>query len=208
MSNRMPPILILLAALIMTGCVGNPSRPAELVRHDLGDPGQPWGFTGFPIAAVSVSAAGWLDSTAQTYRLDYADDLQRHAYARSRWVAPAPELLEHFLQRQIIAGQPDVDGVGCRLALSLDELEQRFTTPAASHVVLEARVRLLSPRGHTELAKRGFLLSRAALTPDAQGGTAAVRELAQVLAGEIAGWLDAQVRKRPEWVSRCKENKL
>ena len=90
MSNRMPQILILLAALILTGCVGNPSRPAEVVRHDLGDPGQPWGFTGFPIAAVSVSAAGWLDSTAQTYRLDYADDLQRHAYARSRWVATAP----------------------------------------------------------------------------------------------------------------------
>lgn len=200
-------ILIPLAALILTACVGNPSRPAEVVRHDLGDPGQPWAFAGFPIAAVSVSAAGWLDSTAQTYRLDYADDLQRHAYARSRWVATAPELLEHFLQRQIIAGQPEVDGVGCRLALSLDELEQRFTTPGASHVVLEVRVRLLSPRGPAELAKRGFLLSRAAPTPDAQGGAAAARGLAQALAGEIAGWLDAQVRKRPEWVSRCKENK-
>jgi cholesterol transport system auxiliary component len=207
MSNRMLKYLPLLAALTLSGCVGNPPRPAETVRHDLGDPGQPWAFTGFPIAAVSVSAAGWLDSTAQTYRLDYADGLQRHAYARSRWVATAPELLEHFLQRQIVAGQPEVDGAGCRLALSLDELEQRFTTPSASHVVLEARVRLLSPQGSTELAKRGFLLSRASLTPDAQGGAAAVRLLAQVLAGEMAGWLDAQVRKRPELVSRCKENK-
>ena len=207
MRNRMPKILPLLVALILTGCVGNPSRPAEMVRHDLGDPVQPWAFAGFPIAALSVGAAGWLDSTAQTYRLDYADDLQRHAYARSRWVAAVPELLEHFLQRQIIAGQPEVDGIGCRLALSLDELEQRFTAPGTSHVVLEARVRLLAPQGPMELARRGFLLSRAAPTPDAQGGAAAVRALARALAGDIAGWLEVQVRKRPELVSRCKENK-
>ena len=45
------------------------------------------------------------------------------------------------------------------------------------------------------------------LTPDAQGGAATVRLLAQVLASEMAGWLDAQVRKRPELASRCKESK-
>ena len=207
MSNRMPKYIALIAFLMLSGCVGNSTRPADIVRHDLGDPGQTWAFTGFPIAAVSVSAAGWLDSVAQTYRLDYADDLQRHAYARSRWVATAPDLLEHFLQRQIIAGQPEVDGVGCRLALTLDELEQRFTAPGVSHVVLEARVRLLSPQGSMELAKRGFHLSRAASTPDAQGGAAAIRVLVQTLASDMAGWLDDQIRKRPELIMRCKENK-
>ena len=206
MRNRMPKFPILLVALLLSGCVGTPSRPVEIVRHDLGDPGQPWAFIGFPIAAVSVAATGWLDSTAQTYRLDYADNQQRHAYANSRWVATAPELLEHFLQRQIIAGQPELAGSGCRLSLTLDELEQRFSSPQASHVVLEARVRLLPPRGATELAKRGFLLSRAALTPDAQGGAAAVRALTQALAGDMALWLNEQIRKHPELVTRCKEN--
>ncbi|MEW6164307.1 MAG: ABC-type transport auxiliary lipoprotein family protein [Pseudomonadota bacterium] len=201
-------ILPVLLALLLAGCVGTPPRQTEIARRDLGDLAGAWDSPGFGIAGVDVRAASWLDTPDQMYRLAYADPLRRLAYTESRWVAPPAELLERFLRRRIVYGQPDssgTSGAGCRLALTLDELEQRFAAPRDSATVLEARAALLPPRGKTMLAKRAFLIRRPAPTPDAHGGVEGARAAAQALASELSLWLGELARTRPQSVFACKE---
>lgn len=199
-------LLAVLCTLLLAGCVGNPARQTEIAAYDFGDLAGAWASPGFPVAAVEVRAMSWLDSPAQLYRLGYADDLRRHGYANSRWAAAPAELLERFLQRRIVFGQPDFAGPGCRLALTLDELEQRFDTAQSSQTVLEVRARLLPLHGETLLSKRAFLIRKAAPSADARGGVAATRAALQTLAQEMAAWLDEVARQRPQAVALCKTN--
>jgi cholesterol transport system auxiliary component len=195
----------ILLAFLLAGCVGNPPRQTEIARHDLGDLAGTWISPGFPLSGVSVRAASWLDTPDQMYRLSYADNLRRRAYTESRWVAPPADLFERFLRRRIVFGQPDFSGPGCRLDLTLDELDQRFTAPQSSELVLEVRASLLPARGKALLAKRAFLIRQPAPTPDARGGVMATRAAAQALADELARWLEEVARERPQAIATCKE---
>lgn len=197
-------ISALCAAILLAGCIGNPSRQADVAIHDLGNLSGAWSAPGLPVGGLAVRASSWLDAPAQLYRLDYADPLRRHAYANSRWAAPPAELLERALQRHVVFGQPDFAGRGCRLALVLDTLEQRFSSERASEVVLEVRARLLPSHGDGPLARRAFAVRRPAPTPDARGGVTATQAAAQALADEMARWLAAFAREKPQAAVFCR----
>lgn len=208
MRNRMTKHLAVLAVLLLSGCVGNPPRPVEIARHDLGDSGEQgghWPQTGVNVSRVDVRVAAWLDSPAQFYRLSYVDPLRRHSYAENRWVAPPGELLERFLQRRILAERPDGTAPGCRLVLWLDELEQRFDTPRASQLVLAVRASLQPGRGETVLAAHAFQIVQPVSSPDARGGVQATRTAAATLAQDLARWLGELARERPQAITLCKE---
>ncbi len=201
----MRPILALLCALFLTACVGNPQQQAVPALHDFGDAAGNWPSPGFPVSEFRVRAVSWLDSPTQYYRLSYTDDLNRRAYAASRWVAPPAELLERFLQRRLVLAQPEAGRSGCRIVIMLDELEQRFTSAQQSQVVLEARANLLPPFGDARLARRAFIVRQDAPTPDARGGVQATRAAANALSGELAQWLGDLARERPQAINICKE---
>jgi cholesterol transport system auxiliary component len=194
----------MLSVLLLAGCIGTPPPQSTVAHYDLGNLAGAWAYPGFPIAHVEVRASSWLDAPTQIYRLVYSEPLRRRSYAESRWAAPPAELLERFLQRRIVYGQPDFNGPGCRLKLILDEIEQRFESPQASHVVLEVRASLLPRAGEVILSKRAFLIEKAAPTLDAPGGVVATREAAQALASELAQWLGELSRERPQAVAGCK----
>lgn len=197
-------LLALVSILVLAGCIGNPPRQDDIAAYDFGSLAGTWVAPGFPIAAVAVRATSWLDTTAQLYRLNYVDALRRGSYGTSRWAAPPAELLERFLQRHIVYGQPDFAGRGCRLDLTLDELEQRFDAEQASSAVLEVRARLLPPKGDTLLSKRAFSIRKSAPTHDARGGVAATSEAVQALADELAQWLGEVARERPRVAAACR----
>ncbi|MDO9242619.1 MAG: ABC-type transport auxiliary lipoprotein family protein [Rhodocyclaceae bacterium] len=202
-------IVIILLVALLAGCAGTSSRQPEPALYDLGDFAGARPASGLPIAVavatIEVRANSWLVGPQMRYRLVSADSSRRHAYAHSRWAAPPTELLERFLQRRIVFGQPESAAPGCRLQLHLDEIEQRFATPQTSQLVLEVSATLLPRRGETALSKRAFLIQHDAPTPDAQGGVAATREAAQALADELAQWLNELARERPQVITLCKE---
>ncbi len=197
----------ILAGMLLAACGGN-VRTTEMVRYDFGDLGVKAVETGsgprVPIAAVDVQAASWLAGPALHFRLAYAEPLRRQSYAESRWAAPPAELLEAFLKRRIVFGQPDFSGAGCRLQLVIDELEQRFDDPQHSRVVLEVRALLTRSRGAELLAQRTFLVHKAAPVPSASGGVVATRDAVQALAADLGGWLDGIARAKPAIVEGCR----
>lgn len=199
-------VLLVLTACLLAACVGNSARSVDIVRHDLGDPYDPgglWPVAGIAVSHVEVRAAAWLDTPAQLYRLAYADPLTRYGYAENRWIAPPGDLLERWLQRRILSSP--AAGSGCHLVIWLDELEQRFTTPQASQVVLAARTSLQSPRGAAVLAQQEFHVVGAAPTPDARGGVQATRAASAALTVELAKWLAKMARERPQVTTSCQE---
>jgi cholesterol transport system auxiliary component len=199
--------IVVITAFLLAACIGNQPRPVDIVRHDLGDLDGRWPATGVAISRVDVRVAAWLDSTAQLYRLNYADPLTRHSYAENRWVAPPGELLERWLQRRILSGESVGAEPGCRLIVWLDELEQRFDVPRSSQVVLEARVSLHALRGDTVLAQQAFHIVKPAGSPDARGGVQATRTGAEALAQDLARWLAELARERPQAIVLCQKNK-
>lgn len=200
--------IVFLCALLLAGCVGSPPRPVDIARHDLGDPGEQggrWPVDGVAISRVEVRVPAWLDTTAQAYRLDYADPLTRRSYAENRWVAPPGELLERWLQRRIPSGHEADAGPGCRLVVWLDELEQRFAAPQSGEVVLAARAGLQPLRGDVVLARHDLRIVVPAPTPDARGGVQATRAAVAALAQELARWFVDLARERPQAITICKE---
>ncbi len=196
-------LVTIFAVLLMAACGGN-VRTAEMVSYDLGNPGGNWSGSRIPIATVDVQAASWLSGPAMHYRLAYAEPLRRQTYAESRWAAPPAELLETFLKRRIIFGQPDFSGAGCRLQLVVDEFEQRFDDPQKSHTTLAVRALLTPLHGGDMLSKKAFLVQKPAPAADARGGVTAARDAVQVLADELGNWLGELARERPAIIERCR----
>lgn len=178
------------AAALLTGCLGNSTRPAEPARFDFG----PAAIDGSPpgVAAVEVGAPSWLAGSTMQYRLSYAEPTRRFDYADSRWAAPPAELLGLTLERRLAgpaAGR-------CRLRIELDELVQDFDQPNASRLVLVGRAVLL---GSPEvLARRSFAFAPAAPTADAKGGVAAATTAVKALGDDMAAWVAGIDRCRQE----------
>ncbi len=197
--------LAICAGLALVACGGN-AGTRELLRYDFGGFTVAGGGAGvrLPLASVEVQAASWLAGPDMYFRLTYAEPLQRRSYSESRWAAPPAELLEAFLKRRILSGQPESGAVGCRLLLALDELEQRFDAPQGSRVALEVRVQLLAARGGETLSGRSFLVQKPAAAPDARGGAAAARDAVHTLTVDIEGWLAEMSRDKPALAGRCR----
>jgi cholesterol transport system auxiliary component len=195
--------IAIFAGVLLAACGGN-VRTTEIAQYDLGNLTGAWSGSRLPIALVEVQASSWLSEPAMHFRLAYAEPLRRQSYAESRWAAPPAELLEAFLKRRIVFGQPDFIGAGCRLQLVVDELEQRFEDPQKSQVVLEVRALLTPLRGAEMLSKRAFLIHQPATTATARGGVAAAGDAARVLADDLGGWLDEIAREKPATVERCR----
>ena len=196
-------LLLLAAALTLSGCAGGNSRP-EAGRYDFGSPADSRQAPAVGIGSVEVQARSWLASADMQYRLAYADTGRRYSYVDSRWAAPPAELLERFLTRRIVFGQrPDAAGAGCRLRLVLDDLIQDFADARSSQVSLEASAVLLPARGGEPLARRALQVRAPAPTADAAGGVQATRAAAQTLADDIDAWLAAVAKNPGTASSRC-----
>ncbi len=191
-----------LMVFLLAGCVGSPPREKPIARYDLGDPVGHWPQDGIVIRQIEVRAAHWFASPAQLYRLSHLSPQQRQSYAESRWVAPPAELIEHWLTRVILPGQPAGNAnSGCRLVIWLDELEQRFTSAMLSEVVLMARAELM----HRQrlLAAERLHVIRPAMTADSAGGARATREAVQELTEALIRWLEERRQREPELSRTC-----
>jgi cholesterol transport system auxiliary component len=195
---------LLLSLFLFTGCVGSPPRQNDMALYDLGQVPVTVTSLVLPIAALNVTPSPWVDSPALLYRLNFADELRRHAYGDSRWVAPPAELFKRHLQGQIVYGQAAVGVPACRLELALEELEQQFESAHKSRVVLALRAVVLARHGEDALARRAFRLQSDAPSADARGGVQATRTALQGVTVALIDWLNELARTRPELCERKK----
>ena len=191
--------------VLLLACAGgsSPSRIHEytLIGGDVGpaaaaDLGSEGSHGDLTFRLAEVSAPSWLTGDSIYYRLLYHDADRIAAYAESRWVAPAPQMLGALVAQALdrggawkaVIGPGDDAAADVTLSLQLLDLVQEFTSPSQSHGVLRVRATLTDERTRALIAQRGFDYRVEAASPDAAGGVQAEREASDRLARDVAAW--------------------
>lgn len=184
-----------LAALLLAGCAAPHTESAGL--YDLGLlPGASTPVVARPLPALSVAEPAvptWLDRQTMMYRLAYANDLQPHAYASSRWSGAPLQLFAQRLKARI--GQtggmvvPASDGAVNVLTLHIeaDDFSQVFNSPTESFANISLRAAVLRER--VLVAQKTFSARTPAPTPDAQGGVRALSQASDAVIDDMTRWL-------------------
>ncbi len=191
---------VLAALIALAGCsMGSHTAPATMARYDFGalpdDSSTSQRALQTPVRVAAVAAPAALSTDAFQYRLAYADDLETHVYATSRWMMPPPQLLTTRLREEIARhgrvldtsdGGPSVPV----LKIELDEFSQVFDKPGSSagHV----RVRATILHGSALIAQQTFSASSPAASPDAAGGARALSVASDAVIAQLMTWLSSQ----------------
>jgi cholesterol transport system auxiliary component len=195
------------AALLLAGCAAPQRESAGL--YDLGLlPGERavaatgsaagTAAAGMPKSLPALSVAEptvptWLDRQTMMYRLAYANDLQPHAYAGSRWTSPPVQLFTQRLKARIGQGGgvvvPASDGALNALTLHIeaDDFSQIFNGPAESFGNISVRASIL--RDRLLIGQKTFSARMPAPTPDAEGGVRALSQASDTVIDDMTRWL-------------------
>lgn len=182
--------ILLLLAVSLSACFTTGKRGGDvaLAVYDLGSAKNAVaGAQRKRPMAIEVRAPLWFDSLGIDYRLGYAEPNRLREYSRARWVGPPAQLIQLRLIRDLGYVPSGQSKAACVLRVDIDEFSQVFDTTEASRAVLQGRIQWLD-RSRGRLLERRIALQAPALSPDAQGGVAAMSRLVGELSLAIAAW--------------------
>lgn len=184
-------VWIVLAALLMSACVGGEIGRSPPAVYDFGLPAAgPANGGKWRKFALEIRSPSWFDSFKISYRLAYDAPLKRYEYATSRWAGTPAALLAQSLNQQLgTANINENTAYDCALRVDLQEFSQVFDTPQQSRGVLQAGVQLVDAKRQT-ISERRISIDRPAASPDALGGVKALVEASTELGGQLSSWLD------------------
>lgn len=183
-------LVVALLCLALAGCYGAGRKGGgeALAVYDFGPPAtrlaEGAGFAGF---ALEVRASLWFDALGIGYRLAYADPARLRDYTRARWAGPPAQMIQQRLLQKLPLVPHGQAKALCVVRVEIDEFSQIFDSPEASRGVVKGRVIVLD-RSRGRIEARDLEIARAAPTPDARGGVAALTEAVNVLAIELVEW--------------------
>jgi cholesterol transport system auxiliary component len=184
---------LLSALLALSACSLAPTAPVKAV-YDFGPaPAAAPGGGTLAWRIADVTAPPWLAGDGIAYRLAFQQAQRLEHYRDSFWAAPPAALLTQRLREQLAATPACANRPPALLAVSLDEFEQQFGSPASSQVVLRVHATLWAAGSTAPALQQHWRLQRPA-APDAPG---AVRALAQTVDDwlpQLGGWLQQSCR--------------
>jgi cholesterol transport system auxiliary component len=183
-------ILILLAASLLSACVGGARNEPPALVYDFGLPAKQLVDEGtWSRLALEVRSPPWIDTRNIDYRLAYEEPLKKREYAGSRWASSPGLLLAQQLRQQLGAVSAGGNAAAdCLLRVELQEFSQVFDAPQKSRAVLQANVSLIDTRRQL-VAQRQVAIEHQAATPDAHGGVNALVKASAELGQQLADWL-------------------
>ena len=216
--------LAALSAMLLGGCVNAPSSGSRVLRYDLGPlPTLPRANTATPadgtanvgvsntpatplplLKVAAVTAPTALDNDNIAYRLVYADPRRSLHYGASAWTATPAQLMTERLRSKLASVARVLDGGDSEkaplLRVELLDFSQRFDAPERGQGVVTIRASLKNPStSHSDaqetlLAQRAFTAIVPGLSPDAEGGTAAIGEAADAVLDSLRLWIGQVMR--------------
>ena len=182
--------LVLLAALLLSACVGGAGNSGPSVTYDFGLPvPRLANGGGRPGLALEVRSPSWFDSTNIDYRLAYADPLTRRQYVGSRWAGAPAQLIAQRLRQQLgVVSATANSATDCLIRVELQEFSQVFDSPQSSRGVLTASVSLIDGKRRV-VAERLAVIDKPALGADASGGVQALVAASTEFGRLLSDWL-------------------
>ena len=199
--RQLLPALAIGGAALLAGCAAGAKGPSAYATYDFVSAAAPIAGSGAAAALpalvlVEVTANPAFDNERMAYRLNYADPLQAHAYANSRWSATPPQMLtQRFRARVAQAGikvlsATDASNGVPLLRIELDDFTHGFDSATSSYAQLVLRASLF--QGHALVDQRTFLRKLGATSADAAGGARALALAADAVAADMVAWLATQ----------------
>ena len=181
---------VLLAALLLSACVGGAGNSVPSVTYDFGLPVARLAVGGaWPGLSLEVWSPPWFDSTNVDYRLAYADPLTRRQYVGSRWAgAPAQVIAQRLRQQLGVVSATANSATDCLIRVELQEFSQVFDSPQSSRGVLTASVSLIDGKRRV-VAERLAVIDKPALGADASGGVQALVAASTEFGRLLSDWL-------------------
>ena len=181
---------VLLAALLLSACVGGAGNSVPSVTYDFGLPVARLAVGGaWPGLSLEVRSPSWFDSTNVDYRLAYADPLTRRQYIGSRWAGAPAQLIAQRLRQQLgVVSTTANSATDCLIRVELQEFSQVFDSPQSSRGVLTASVSLIDGKRRV-VAERLAVIDKPALGADASGGVQALVAASTEFGRLLSDWL-------------------
>ena len=181
---------MLLAALLLSACVGGAGNSVPSVTYDFGLPVARLAVGGaWPGLSLEVRSPPWFDSTNVDYRLAYADPLTRRQYVGSRWAGAPAQLIAQRLRQQLgVVSATANSATDCLIRVELQEFSQVFDSPQSSRGVLTASVSLIDGKRRV-VAERLAVIDKPALGADASGGVQALVAASTEFGRLLSDWL-------------------
>ena len=181
---------VLLAALLLSACVGGAGNSVPSVTYDFGLPVARLAVGGaWPGLSLEVRSPPWVDSTNVDYRLAYADPLTRRQYIGSRWAGAPAQLIAQRLRQQLgVVSTTANSATDCLIRVELQEFSQVFDSPQSSRGVLTASVSLIDGKRRV-VAERLAVIDKPALGADASGGVQALVAASTEFGRLLSDWL-------------------
>ena len=181
---------VLLAALLLSACVGGAGNSVPSVTYDFGLPVARLAVGGtWPGLSLEVRSPPWFDSTNVDYRLAYADPLTRRQYVGSRWAGAPAQLIAQRLRQQLgVVSTTANSATDCLIRVELQEFSQVFDSPQSSRGVLTASVSLIDGKRRV-VAERLAVIDKPALGADASGGVQALVAASTEFGRLLSDWL-------------------
>ena len=181
---------VLLAALLLSACVGGAGNSVPSVTYDFGLPVARLAVGGaWPGLSLEVRSPPWFDSTNVDYRLAYADPLTRRQYVGSRWAGAPAQLIAQRLRQQLgVVSATANSATDCLIRVELQEFSQVFDSPQSSRGVLTASVSLIDGKRRV-VAERLADIEKPAVSADASGGVQALVAASTEFGRLLSDWL-------------------
>ena len=181
---------VLLAALLLSACVGGAGNSVPSVTYDFGLPVARLAVGGaWPGLSLEVRSPSWFDSTNVDYRLAYADPLTRRQYVGSRWAGAPAQLIAQRLRQQLgVVSATANSATDCLIRVELQEFSQVFDSPQSSRGVLTASVSLIDGKRRV-VAERLADIEKPAVSADASGGVQALVAASTEFGRLLSDWL-------------------
>lgn len=205
--SRPATVLAATAALLLTGCAG--SKVQDNTTYDFGPaamgatPASQGAATATPAALVVMDATGpdALENERMYYRLNYADALQAHTYANSRWASSPLQLVTQRIKTRLaqsgikVLSATDASTGVPLLRVEVEDFVHAFGGVSQSEGQLTLRASLFND--HRLVDQRSFTRATPAASADAAGGARALAASMDGITADMLAWLATlDTRKR------------
>ena len=119
------------------------------------------------------------------YRLNYQNPSRVFFYTESRWAATPPELFSNKLNKMVnVAKNP----ASCSLKLKIEAFDHVFLSTTASEGLVQLSVLLVEKKSQKVISSQLITESVTSISPNAQGGTAALRQAGENSLKKAIDW--------------------
>lgn len=186
----MKPLIALLAALLLTGCMSSGIREADRYFILEAAPGAGVAPHSAPSVIVApMSASSFYDTQDIVYSRAPGT---RAYYQFNHWTERPQRAIHAQLASRLQAGSPKS---GLLLNTHLEEIyHDAAASPGTARITLTAQ--LVDPASRAVLARRTFSRTAPATSYDAAGAVRGFGQALGALLDDVAAWLDAEAKSR------------